>query len=108
MAILAVPAWLAAWYGVLFFSYEGQINPAVAGLYVALFALGVGMGTARPWWHWGVVVLGVWVVPIYGFLSGPELAVALSCLGLGVVSEPFGSTLDRRGLAPWSPEPATS
>lgn len=108
MAILAVPAWLAAWYGVLFFSYEGQLNPEVAGLYVAVFALGAAMGTDRPWWHWGVVVLGVWMVSIYGFLSGPELAVALACATLGVVSGPVGSALDRRGLAPWSPEPATS
>ncbi len=26
MAVLAIPAWLAAWYAVLFFSYDGQIS----------------------------------------------------------------------------------
>ncbi|MGH8935598.1 MAG: hypothetical protein ACRDXD_04935 [Acidimicrobiia bacterium] len=76
----------------------------VAGLYVAAFLMAAAIGIARPWWHWSVPIIGMWAVPIYGLLSGPELAVAVLCAFLGVASDPLGWAIGRQGLASGSPE----
>lgn len=98
MALLAPIAWVTAWYGVLFFSYEGQVNSFVAAFYVAAFALGAGMGVERPLWPWVILGVGLWAMPAAGFLGGPQQLVALACVALGVASHPFGRSLEGRGF----------
>ncbi|MGH8875533.1 MAG: hypothetical protein ACRDVM_09845, partial [Acidimicrobiia bacterium] len=96
IAFLIPIGWVAAWYGVLFSSSTGQISAFAAGLFVAAFALGAGMGVERPLWAWFLVGAGLWAVGASGFFEGQQGVVALACLGLGVVSHPLGEVVGRQ------------
>jgi hypothetical protein len=96
LVLMAVPAVVVGYLGVLFFSSQGRLDGLQAAEWSAAFLFGAGMGFDRPWWPWLVVaapglsegILGI------GFVgqSGELLAVLVITL-LGAISVPFGRML---------------
>lgn len=104
IAFLAVPATVAGWLGVIYFSYNGRLNDLD---YLVAFAIGAALGFDRPRWPWVLVL----VPSLFGslhplfFAHGADYLVIACCALLGAATVPLGRIF-RRGWQEDPQEPA--
>ena len=112
--MLAVPALVLGYLGVLLYSPSGHLESGQAAEYAAAFLFGAAMGFDRPWWPWVLVAMpglveGLPALVLVG--EGNEVVVIALIALLGASSVPFGRILHRgwqENLSPGSPHEADS
>ncbi len=113
LLLVAVPALVAGYLGVLIVSPTGRIQDSGVELFIAAFFFGAAMGFDRPFWPWLLVTLPLLEGLPYLMFSGQrnELVVTLLIAVLGASSVPFSRILHggwQENAAPGSPHGADS
>ncbi len=114
LLLVAVPALVAGYLGVLIVSPTGRIQDSGVELFIAAFFFGAAMGFDRPFWPWLLVAapgLLEGLPSLLYFGGGNEMVVTLLIAILGASSVPFSRILYRgwqENAAPGSPQGADS
>ena len=98
LAMVAIPAIVAGYLGVLVVSPTGRIQDSPVDLFVAVFFFGAAMGFDRPLWPWLVVAVpgvleGLPAMVLAGHANEVLLVVFIAVLGASSV--PFSRILLR-------------
>lgn len=98
VAVMAIPAWLVGYYGVIYFSSSGQLEGWQGSGYLVAFFLGAAMGFDRPFWPWAIVALPYlsrnWSFPFF-YANGAEYLLLIGLALLGTVTVPLGRVFQR-------------
>jgi len=108
LLLVAVPALVAGYLGVLIVSPTGRVQDSGVELFIAAFFFGAAMGFDRPIWPWLLVAVPLLEGLPYLLFSGEgnELVVTLIIALLGASSVPFSRILYggwQENVAPGSP-----
>ena len=91
VGLLAIPAWVVGYYGVIY-SPGGQLGPSQGAGYLTVFFLGAAMGFDRPIWPWAIIVVPLinplWIYPLV-WPYGADYFVYIGIALLGAATVPL-------------------
>jgi hypothetical protein len=92
VGLLAVPAWVVGYYGVIYFSGGGQLEGWQGAGYLVVFSLGAAMGFDRPVWPWAVIAVPLltpnWIHPLI-WAEGAEYLLYTGIALIGAATVPL-------------------